>query len=122
MVEEDTLADRLGVGLRLDSDFDFVAQGGSLDLLSGIDVLGRDLAFALSTELEAKRGDLAAGGQEFAEDVRIIVRRVARADSRVAEIVDPIEVDPEFGGPAEARVEVELVAETGDRGKAILKP
>lgn len=115
-------AQSLGVGFLLDADFDFSEEGGSLDLTSGLDLLGRDLAFTLSAELEDERGNLAAGtASEFKEDIRILVRRVVRQDDRVERIIDPIEVNPEFGGPAEARVAVELVADTGERGEAILE-
>lgn len=122
MTDEDTLANRLGVGIHLDSDFDLRERGGSIGTVDGFDVLSRDLAFQFTQELDDLRGELAGSGElEFAEDLRIIVRRIARETDRIDRVVEPIDVEVGVDGPGTARIDVELVADTGERGEAILK-
>jgi hypothetical protein len=98
--------------------WDFETNAGSVELIDGFDVLGRDLAFAAIQHLDVERGGLLT--PETREDIRIVVKRVAQRDDRVARIISPIEVEPADDATRMAEVRLELVAETGERGEHIL--
>lgn len=110
----------LGVGIEIDRQFDAeVAQTGSLDLVGGVDILGRDLAFGVAAAVR-EAGLL---GQRLTTDtltdIETTTRGVARRDSRVArvETVSATESDSDH---TLAEVRVGLVAETDERGEFVL--
>jgi len=118
MVElTDDEAENLGRGLSFSPRWDFDDRGGSMRLINGIDLLGRDLAFAASQELDDLRGRLLTPDDR--EDIKIAVRRVANRDDRVARLETPLEVEP-ADDPAVANVSVTIVAMTGERGEGVL--
>jgi len=99
-----TPTETLGRGIGLDGNFDASERNGSIPLVSGIDVLERDTAFALANGLDEQRG--AIPDQDFAAEVELATRRVLSRDDRVASI-GPISVDLD-DGPTTVAVEVSL--------------
>jgi|APHM01.1.fsa_nt_gi hypothetical protein len=110
----------LGTGIEFGRDFDAeVSESGSLDLIGGVDVLGRDLAFGV---VAAVRDEGLLGRRltvDALSDIETAVRRVGQRDSRVSSIVS---VDAQRSDSENTRVEIELsiVAETGERGEFVL--
>lgn len=112
-----TTDEALGRGVAFGNLWDFEVQAGSMGVVDGFDCLGRDLAFGTVQELDTRRGALAA--PDLAEEVKIVVRRVANRDGRVARIVPPIEVE-QGDSTATAVVRLTVVARTGERGEYVL--
>lgn len=113
-----TTAEALGTGVAFGDLWDFEVRAGSIGVIDGFDVLGRDLAFGTIRELDEKRGQRLT--PDLAEEVKIALRRVANRDGRVGRIVPPIEVTAPDDQDATAEVAITLVANTGDRGEYVL--
>lgn len=113
-----TTDEALGTGVAFEDLWDFEVQAGSIGVIDGFDVLGRDLAFGTIQELDEKRGQRLT--PDLAEEVKIALRRVASRDGRVARIVPPIEVTEADDQDATAEVAITLVANTGERGEYVL--
>lgn len=114
-----TRAERLGTGIEFDSGWDFSILAGSLEVIDGLDVLGRDLAFALQQEIVdlPLRGEILDVDTE--EEVRILIERILSNESRVEgyEVRSVTEAEPE-----ERKLEVELFvkATSGENDELII--
>lgn len=117
-MSELTNAEALGTGIAFLPNWDFQTAVGSLDTVQGLDVLGRDLAWALQQELDTERGQRLTN--EAREDIKIAVKRVARRDDRVARVITPVTVEAADDAARTAVVTLTVVAETGDRGELVL--
>lgn len=111
-----TPKEAFGTGLAFEQDWDVdVSTGGSLGLVDGLDVLGRDLAFGISRRV--REDDLR--GRRFTDDLRadlrIAVRGVARQDSRVDRVAE-LTVTEADNAQTTAEVELIVIADTDDRG------
>lgn len=73
----DEITDReaFGAGLKLDDNFDFVIENGTLQTMAGIPILGRDLAFRISGVGMRILGD------------SISARLLSQLEFRIAEII-----------------------------------
>lgn len=110
-------ADELGVGLGFQTNWDFEVRGGSMGLIGGLDLLGRDLAFALQQHLGDERGQFRSSTTRG--EVYTATNRVVTEDSRVEELTDlSVTFPDDTNGKVE--VEMEIVAETGERGEFII--
>ncbi|GGM64150.1 hypothetical protein J2752_000468 [Halarchaeum rubridurum] len=105
-------ADALGTGLAFESDWDFELVAGSIGTVSGIDCLGRDLAFALERDLEI--GQL--GTVDARKDVEIDVRDLVSGEDRVQSID---QLDVREPAPDTVEIDVALTATTGERGQYV---
>lgn len=114
-MSELTTAEALGTGLEFTQHWDVAVQAGSIGTISGLENLGKDLAFAL---LQAA-ADADVRGRRFTpelrEDARIIVRDVVTSDSRIASI-DSLTVTEPDDARATAEVQLTVVAITDERG------
>jgi len=113
-----TIAEALGTGIDWTQEWTVGTRAGSIGLTSGIDNLGKDLAWAL---MQAAREEGLRGRRfspELREDTHILVRRLASQFSRIANIEDITVTEPDT---ARRTVEVQLTvaAETGDRGEFV---
>lgn len=113
-------ADTLGRGLSFGKRWDVeVASSGSIGVTAGLDVLGRDLAFALNQELGSVRGTRLTPDDR--NNIKSTVEDIATEDTRVDRIIKPIEVGSRRDGDiVTATVTLEVVAATGDRAEFIL--
>lgn len=86
---------QLGSGLALDEHWDLYVEEKSGDLASssGIEELGKDLAFQIARILTPVTGTYINDGQ--VADIEIAVRKVITADPRVAEINELEALPPE---------------------------
>lgn len=110
-------AEVLGRGIELEDNFDAAERAGSIPVVSGIEVLKRDTAFALTTELDVLRGELP--DNDFAAEVEIAARRVLGRDDRVASI-STVTVDLDAGSTTVA-VEIALAAADSDTEEMIVE-
>jgi hypothetical protein len=110
----------LGTGLEFGRDFDFeLTESNSIGLVSGIDVLGRDLAFGT---VAAVRDEGLLGRRLDADalsDIETAVRGVGQRDSRVADILS-VSATQAASENTQVEIELSIVAETGERGEFIL--
>lgn len=112
-----TEAEMYGRGLSFGSRWDFETRAGSIALVEGEDVLGRDLAFGTTLELGELLHERLT--PDLAEEIKIAVKRVARRDGRIQRVVEPVEVRrTDDAGTAE--VQLTVVAKTGERGEFVL--
>lgn len=118
MVElDDPEARNLGKGLAFSQYWDYDVEVGSIDIIDGFDVLARDLSFAFTREYDGIIGDKITA--ETREDIAVAAKNVANRDSRVERVVPPVEVTKIGSGTVEVRMT--LVANTDERGEAVLK-
>lgn len=111
-------AEALGRGIRFTSNWDFETARGSLDLIEGVDVLGRDLAWGLSQELDTvARGDYLDA--DTREQVRATIKTLANQDGRIDRVVEPIGVERSSRDDAEVEISVEIVAVIDARGEFV---
>jgi len=113
-----TPAEVLGRGIELEGNFDVAEQAGSVPVTSGIDILERDTAFALTQELDVFRGELS--DDDFAAEVELATRRVLDRDDRIASI-GSISVDLD-AGPTTVTIEAELTAADTETTELIVEP
>jgi hypothetical protein len=110
----------LGTGINVSSGFDIVvSSGGSIDLISGIDVLGRDIAFGVSAAVNEQ--DLLGRriNDDALADIETAVLGVAQRDSRVSS-VENIDTRPSDSEQTRVDVELAIVAETDERGEFVI--
>lgn len=112
-----TTADILGRGIGLQTNFDADERAGSIPLISGVDVLKRDTAFALASEIGVYRGALP--DEDFAAEIELATRRVLARDDRVANI-GAISVDLDSDATTVA-VDVGLTAADSETEELIVK-
>lgn len=110
----DEEADNLGTGIAFISNWSFEIVGGSIETVDGIDLLGRDLAFAMQGDLDVVRGE--QFGPNAEEEVRIVATRILDREGRVSSYdINSITQDDRM-----IAVSLTLTANTGERGEAIL--
>lgn len=110
----------LGSGVRFQSMWDVETAAGSVDTVSGVEKLGSDLAFALQRAV--RESDTKVRGRRFdpdlREDIRILVRRVAAAESRIDSVRDITVTESDDAGRT-AEVAMSVVAVTDERGEFV---
>lgn len=79
-----------GVGIRLRSNLDVDDRNGSIETVSGINTLERDVAFTLISETSVQRGSVA--DVDYASEIEALTRRVLTRDPRIVS-VDLLNVD-----------------------------
>lgn len=113
-----TDAETLGVGLDFTQYWDVDVTAGSIGQVDGIANLEKDLAWSLmqaaaEEELRGRRFS-----PELREDTRIVVRRVATADSRIRRIEDITVSDPDDTRKT-VEVQLTIIATTDERGEFV---
>lgn len=117
-VLNDEEAANLGVGVSFLELWDFELVNGSIGLIDGLNVLGRDIGFAVHQVADDDiRGELFNPGHR--EDIRVTINNVASRDSRVSEVnVTEISKSNELGRSID--VKFSITAITDEKGEFIV--
>jgi hypothetical protein len=107
-----------GRGIDFEQDWDIKTRAGSFGIVSGSDVLGRDLGFMLMrrTRDEGLRGQ--RFDPDLREDIRIVVRNVTGDMDRI-ESVSNITITPADEAGRTAEVALAVIGADGDRGEFV---
>jgi hypothetical protein len=111
-------ARNLGVGIGFLPNWDFDVENGSFGLITGIEVLARDIAVGLQRDGNSQRSGLL--DRDRLADIEITTKRILNNDDRVSEIID---ITAERADDTNRKVEVSVTfaAETGSRGEFVVK-